>query len=351
MVRLAGHAGAAVPGTGGAAALLVAALLPGLLAALPFTSRGGEAGAPARSWITSIPRIPRYSVAQRIQHFLAFALFLALFASAAARAVAPGPLSHAVHVRAGEGAAILLLLHLAYLVQKAVRLDLPVSEVALLPFADAEEGEGKYSRSERWDYLLLVTFALLLAVTGILLRWPGSAGLSPKGYGAVRLVHLFFGAVAAVHLVAGHARLRLLRGGEGSALSIVTGSVPLATAEGRPGWIRRLVEAGTLVPVPEEKGPTAESREGTLVRELLEEGNRLARGGDFGGARRKFAEALVHYPEYSQARFNLAVACMKGGDREEAAAHFAAFLEADPFNPVAEKAREYLEACRKEGTS
>jgi thioredoxin-like negative regulator of GroEL len=52
---------------------------------------------------------------------------------------------------------------------------------------------------------------------------------------------------------------------------------------------------------------------------------------------------LLLYPEYSQARFNLAVARLKQGRPAMAAEHFRTFLETDPFNPMAGKARELLD--------
>jgi tetratricopeptide (TPR) repeat protein len=95
------------------------------------------------------------------------------------------------------------------------------------------------------------------------------------------------------------------------------------------------------VPVPVEQ--QAETQRETLqVRELLDEGNRLTREGLYDEASAVFEEALRLYPEYSQARFNLGVSRVRQGRPDLAAEHFRIFLESDPFNPMADKARELL---------
>ena len=78
------------------------------------------------------------------------------------------------------------------------------------------------------------------------------------------------------------------------------------------------------------------------VRELLERGNRLAKEGKYENACAAFSEALRLLPGYSQARFNLAVALFRMGDSGAAREQLRIFIEMDPFNPMAEKAREML---------
>lgn len=56
-----------------------------------------------------------------------------------------------------------------------------------------------------------------------------------------------------------------------------------------------------------------------------------------------FEEALLLFPDYSQARFNLAVARMREGRSDLAAEQFRMFIQSDPFNPMASKAKELLE--------
>jgi Flp pilus assembly protein TadD len=88
--------------------------------------------------------------------------------------------------------------------------------------------------------------------------------------------------------------------------------------------------------VPEDR------KESRKVRDLLEEGNRLAREGDFGAACAVYEGALRLFPDYSQARFNLAVALTRDGKRKEAREQLLRFLEMDPFNPMTERARDML---------
>ena len=55
-----------------------------------------------------------------------------------------------------------------------------------------------------------------------------------------------------------------------------------------------------------------------------------------------FEDALILYPGYSQARFNLGVARWKSGKEDLAEEQFRMFIDMDPFNPMAEKARDML---------
>jgi len=58
-------------------------------------------------------------------------------------------------------------------------------------------------------------------------------------------------------------------------------------------------------------------------------------------------KALQLLPDYSQARFNLAVALLRDDRREEAKQQLTIFLEKDPFNPMVERAREMLDGIER----
>lgn len=162
-------------------------------------------------------------------------------------------------------------------------------------------------------------------------------------YAWLRVAHAGCGAALSVHILCIHVPARWLRARASLRRAILCGDVPLECAEERAGWIAELTVAGTLVPVPEE-APQESQRESLQVRNLLEEGNRLAQQGRYGEACAAFEEALRMFPEYSQARFNLAVARMREGRTDLAAEQFRLFIERDPFNPMAGKAKDLLES-------
>ncbi len=305
------------------------------------------------NWINPPATIRRFTWHQVAQHWAATALWLVLAASAALSATVGGGWG-TVHVTAGEIAALLLVYHLFALVSIGVRYDVSPERVAFFPAGwerkrlrgGPEPGDpvGKFAPAEKGDYLAILVWALLLAGTGVLLRWPGKLGVpGPVFYGWLRVVHAGLGAALSVHILCVHVPGRWLRTGVAFRRAILAGGVPLECAERRRGWISDLVAAGTLVPVPEE-APQESHRESLQVRGLLEEGNRLAQKGRYGEACAAFEEALRLFPDYSQARFNLAVARMREGKADLAAEQFRLFIESDPFSPMAGKAKDLLES-------
>ena len=304
------------------------------------------------NWINPPVAIRRFSLHQVVQHWAASGLWAVLAVSAAVSGPVGAPWG-AIHVTAGLAAAAFLAYHVFSLVAIGVRHDVSPRNVAFLPLGwerqrlrrgpDPADPTGKYSPEEKGDYLAILLWSALLAVTGVLLRWPGRLGIpGPASYAWLRVVHSGFGAALAAHVLLVHIPSRWLRAPAPFRRSILAGGVPLSSAEERPGWISDLVAAGTLVPVPEE-APQEIHRESIRVRDLLEEGNRLAQKGRYGDASASFEEALRLFPDYSQARFNLAVARMREGRADLAAEQFRLFIEMDPFNPMAGKAKDLLD--------
>ena len=265
--------------------------------------------------------------------------------------------SRSLHAATGIAGLFLLGYHAIVLAAIGIRFDLPAENVAFLPWGrewsairrrkGGGSGDGKYSPAEKGDYLAILAWSLLGAASGILLRWPSFFGVpGASAYGWLRTVHAGFGAALTVHLLAVHLPQRWWNAPGEFRRAILTGSVPLHEAENRGGWVRDLVTRGYLVPVPEST-QSAEERESVEVRDLLERGNRFAREGKYGEACVSYGEALRLLPDYSQARFNLAVALLRDGRREEAREQLAIFIEKDPFNPMMERAREMLEGIGK----
>lgn len=301
------------------------------------------------NWINPPERIRRFTLNQLAQHWLAAAVAGALWASAVALSVRPAPGWAEVHTAAGYGACLLFAYHLAALAAIGIRQNTPLEQAACIPArraAGSEKGAapcGKYSFAERADYFAILAWTIPVAATGLVLRWPGRFGVpGPQAYAWIRVFHAAFAAAWSVHLLVHHVPGRWLRASVAQRKSIISGFVPLETAQARPGWVDALVRDGILVPVPDERVPE-DVRESGRARAALEEGNRLARDGRYEEACRAFEEALRLYPEYSQARFNLGVARLRQGRRDEAARQIRKFLEDDPFNPMAERAKRLLE--------
>lgn len=308
------------------------------------------------SWIRAPETIRRFTLHQLLQHWIAGGLWIVLAGSVLAAGVGVNG-SRPLHSAAGIAWLLLLGYHAIILVAIGIRFDLPAENVAILPWGrdwSALRGrkgnrtdDGKYSPAEKGDYLAILAWSFLVAVSGILLRWPSFFGLpNASAYDWIRTAHAGFGAALTVHLLAVHVPQRWWNAPAGFRRAILEGTVPLGEAEKRGGWVRDLVARGVLVPIPEAT-ESAEDRESVEVRELLERGNRFAREGKHGEACVSYEEALRLLPEYSQARFNLAVAMLRDGRIEEAREQLAIFIEKDPFNPMVEKAREMLAVAGK----
>jgi cytochrome b subunit of formate dehydrogenase len=292
-------------------------------------------------WLNPPDVVRRFSLHQRVQHWAAAAIGGALLLSAAVYNLSGLAMAGRVHIHAGIAGIGLYLYHLFALVSIGIREDVPMKKIAFLP--NSGELEGKYSVEERRDYLALIGWTFVLAVTGLFLRWPARLGVSGiEALSWIRVIHAGCGAAWIAHIFIGHINGRWFGASPSFRRAIISGNVPLSDAEKRSGWIRDLAGAGVLIPLPSEKMPEDLS-ESQRVRNLLEEGIRLAREEKYEGAEGAFSEALGYMPEYSQAMFNLGVALMKQGKKDLAVEQFRKFMETDPFNPMAQKAKELLQ--------
>lgn len=301
-------------------------------------------------WMDPPATIRRFTLSQIGQHWVATALWLLLMVTA----LFSGRFSGAarVHSDAGLVSAVFLLCHLFTLVAIGIRHDVSPEKVAFLPtgrewrYLRERSGDassaGKYSPEEKGDYLAILAWSVLLAASGICLRWPGNLGVPDAGlYGWLRVIHAGCGAALSLHLLLYHVPGRWLGAPPPFRKAIFTGIVPLDHAEARAGWVSDLCAEGILIPVPRVTSDETD-RESGQVRTLLEEGNRLVKAEKYGEAAALFEEALILYPGYSQARFNLGVARWKEGREDLAEEQFRLFIDQDPFNPMAEKARDML---------
>jgi cytochrome b subunit of formate dehydrogenase len=310
-------------------------------------------------WIRPPETVRRFTPHQLLQHWVAGALWIVLVGSSLAAGAGLGG-SRSLHAAAAVAGPFFLGYHIVVLAATGIRLDLPAENVAILPWGREwtelrrrkwrGTDAGKYSPAEKGDYLAILAWSFLVSVSGILLRWPSFFGVAgASAYDWIRTVHAAFGTALTVHLLAIHLPQRWWNVPADFRRAILKGTVPLREAENRGGWVRDLVARGILVPIPEAT-ESAEDRESVEVRDLLERGNRFARDGKYGEACVSYGEALRLLPDYSQARFNLAVALMRDGRGEAAREQLTIFIEKDPFNPMVERAREMLAGTGKGST-
>ena len=308
-------------------------------------------------WMDPPESVPRFSVNQRIQHGLAVAIGLALVITAVASVVTRSPASVASHRYAGMAACGFFAFHVAYLVLTGIRHDVSAEHVAFLPvgweWECLQRGSwrdrpvGKYEPGEKGDYLAILLLSILLVGTGVALCWPSNLGIPGRAaLGWTRTVHAAIAAAWLLHVCGNHAAARWFDAPPEFRKSVYTGKVPRRLAEKRPGWIAELERNRILIPVPRE-AVAEDEVQSRQVRDYLEEGNRLARDGRYAEASASFEEALRLFPDYSQARFNLGISRMKEGRNDLAEEQFRLFIASDPFNTMAIRAKELMDAIHR----
>ena len=312
--------------------------------------------------------LPRLNLNQRVQHAL---LVLTIGGALASGLVLDRPFAAGAssarlwHVVAGFGAIGLLAYHLLYL---AVRgyvesigwagfplrwsrgdfEDVLAGVRHLFGGAPAPRAAGEYRPSQKVLYWwTLVALAMLGATGSGVGFWArfGSLPLLPQLAGVHRGCALVLLATVLWHLYG----VLTWEGRWWPEWSWVTGELAAGKAGvKRPGaWQRHLGEESARAdsgasPAPEDKARERQAQEKAQVQEELEKGNRFA-------LEERYVEALYHYrlalelyPDYSQARYNMARVLARMGEREMAREAYRQFLAADPFHPLARKAQEAI---------
>ena len=100
---------------------------------------------------------------------------------------------------------------------------------------------------------------------------------------------------------------------------------------------------------PEQQERARLTREKDEVQEELEKGNRFALEERYVEALYHYRRALELYPDYSQARYNMARVLVRMGEREMAREAYQQFLAADPFHALARKAQEAIRELDAKG--
>jgi len=311
--------------------------------------------------------LPRMNPNQRAQHGL---LVLAFAGALATGLVLGRPIgvgagtARSWHVVVGYGALVLLCYHVLYLtvrgyVESRRWSGFPLRWSAgdagaavagmrsLLAGAPPPEA-GEYRPSQKALYWWTLAALALLGASGLgLVFWSrlGSLALLPQLAALHRGLALLLLAAVLWHLYG----VLTWEGRWWPEWSWITGNLEAEKARVKvPGaWKRHLreelarAEAGTEAS-PEEKARQRQSQEKAQVQEELEKGNRFALEERYVEALYHYRRALELYPDYSQARYNMARVLTRMGEREMAREAYQQFIAADPFHSLAHKAQEAM---------
>lgn len=319
--------------------------------------------------------LPRMNLNQRVQHGL---LILTVGGALASGMVLGRPLGvgasalRAWHVFAGFGVITLLGYHLLYL---AVRgyvesrgwagfplrwvggdLEAALAEGRFVLLGGAAPPEAdEYRPSQKALYWWSLAAPALLGATGVVVAfWGrfGSLSLLPQLAGLHRGCALLLLVSILWHLYG----VLTWEGRWWPEWSWITGSLAAEKASVKvPGaWRRHLDEEAARADAgaqttPEEKARERQSQEKAQVEEELEKGNRFALEERYVEALYHYRRALEFYPDYSQARYNMARVLARMGEREMAREAYRQFLAADPFHPLARKAQEAIRELDAQG--
>lgn len=316
--------------------------------------------------------LPRLNLNQRMQHGL---LALAVAISLVTGLLAGRPLGasasalNAWHVAAGIASLVLLGYHLLYLAVRgyvevrhwdAFPLRFAPGDLAaalaearyVLGAAPARPAADEFRVSQKALYWWTLAALVLIGATGLGVSfWArfGTLAALPGLSAAHRGLSLTLLASVLWHLYG----VLTWEGRWSPEWSWITGELEPRKAELKvPGaWrrhLQRLEEAGAAVEAsPEVQQRRRLTREKDEVQAELEKGNSYAVEERYVEALHHYRRALELYPGYSQARYNMARVLARMGEREMALETYRQFLDADPFHPLAQKAREAVAGLEK----
>jgi len=203
---------------------------------------------------------------------------------------------------------------------------------------------GKYSYREKLPYTTFIFALPVLLLSGFPLAHPKSSMGLLGGDGLLFAADLhsntalFLMPLLVWHVYFAHFHPEVLFWNN----AWITGKTKFDKIERlRPAWAEEFLSDDEPDESAKSKAPN--------VEDILAVGNAAAREGRYAKAEAAYLDALAHYPGYSQALFNLGVVRRRAGKYEEAAAAFKQFLDQDPFNPLAVKAKESLKELEGSG--
>lgn len=314
--------------------------------------------------------LPRMSLHQRLQH----AVLLAAVAAALLTATLLGGPGGLAHLLAGAAALLILLYHALYIAVRAYVETHGWGEFPMRPGrADLEEARGllrllfgggaavpargEYRASQKALYWWTAAALAGICASGVAVEFwediglAGAVGLLPTLAALHRGLALLLAAAVLWHLYG----VLVWKGRWSPEWSWATGWLDAPKAEAKlPGawrrhldWRRERDEAGR------DHGEEQRTRERQLherqeVEAELEKGNSLALAQKYVEALYHYRRALELYPGYSQARYNMARVLTRMGERTMALEAYRAFLAADPFHPLAQRAQEAVRELERE---
>lgn len=203
---------------------------------------------------------------------------------------------------------------------------------------------GRYSYRERLPYTFFIFALPVLVLSGFSIAHPKSSMglLGASGLLSAADLHtntaLFLMPLLVWHVYFAHFHPEVLFWNN----TWITGKTKFDKIERlRPAWAEEFLSDDEPEESAKSKAPN--------VEDILAVGNAAAREGRYAKAEVSYLDALAHYPGYSQALFNLGVVRQRAGKIEEAKDAFKQFLDQDPFNPLAVKARESLKELEGSG--
>jgi cytochrome b subunit of formate dehydrogenase len=309
--------------------------------------------------------VVRLNLSQRLQHGL---LLVAVGGALATGIVLGRPLgaggsaAHAWHIAAGLGSLVLVGYHLVYLAVRGyvevlrwpdfpLRLGRGDLAAALaearfvLGSAPARPAAGEYRVSQKVLYWWTLAALALLGATGLGLGFWAQLG-TLRSLPALAVAHRGLALALAASLLWHLYGVLVWNGSWSPEWSWVNGVLDADKAQRKvPGaWrrhLRELEEAGTGAgSSPEQLEHSRLTRERDEVQAELEQGNGYAIEERYVEALHHYRRALELYPGYAQARYNMARVLARMGERDMALETYRQFLEADPFHPLAQKARQ-----------
>ncbi|MFC1856383.1 tetratricopeptide repeat protein, partial [Thermodesulfobacteriota bacterium] len=216
---------------------------------------------------------------------------------------------------------------------------------------------GTFTTFQKIDYFFSFICLIILALTGLLLIFPvaSAAFISSSGLHVSLSIHSSFAILFSVFILISHMFNTHLHPDKLYFNTLwLTGT--LNEEEMKKHHIltyNKIVKQDTdLVEkyekIAEEKSQEVKvKKEQKMLEDYLKEGNAFAQSGEYGQAVEKYQEAIVIYPNYSQAKFNLGVVYKKNDQLKEAYSAFKEFVDMDPFNEMAERAKKSMKEIRE----